>query len=539
MSRIKESVYRTCLFLLVFCFAGCVSICAAEAAEEEKMTYDRVVIIGVDGAGSWFQKVETPNFDRIFENGAVTYEMHAAVPTSSAQNWGSMFYGVEPEDHGLTNLYAEHRRFGNAGIHSVFWYLHEKEPDAEMASFVGWKPINTGIIDIREGINLFPDENGKALAMDEIPGQFEAYLRNHPDAKLIFFQFDEVDDAGHSSGWGSEEFCEAIRQADEVIGKIYETLVNCGVMENTLFIVTADHGGIEKKHGGSSTEEICSFFAVCGDRVSPNGDIREMETRDVAPVVLHALGLDVPLYYTGRVPAGIWKDCGGEIRKESTIIHSVNPFLHAFSEESPVEVMLARNSLGPSTLFFDGFENGNEEGICGKSMLFRDSCRDTGIIWKGQDLTFAFWIRPGQIVGDPVIISNKDWSSGANVGFVIAHQPETIVINIGDGENAYYVKYPLPREYTEGWTHFIFAFDLSERTVHGYCNFEPVYSDTIMAVDMEKIFPETNIMIGQDATGKYTYALDARLDDVMVADCAFSEKDVDYLRDLYAEKLIP
>lgn len=539
MNRMKETVRLACILLLILCSGGYLSACAAERAEAEAMVYDRVVIIGVDGAGSWFQKADTPNFDRIFENGAVTYEMHAAVPTSSAQNWGSMFYGVEPNDHGLTNLYAEHRRFSTPGLHSIFWYLHENEPDAEMASFVGWKAINTGIIDLREGISLFPDEEGEALTADKAPEQIAAYIRNHPNAKLIFFQIDEADDAGHSSGWGSDEFCEAIRQADKTIGVIYDTLTECGAAENTLFIVTADHGGREKNHGGDSEEEIRSFFAARGKRVIPHGEIREMETRDVAPIVLHALGLDTPSYYTGRVPAGIWKDTGGEDRKESIMIHLPSPFLHTFSDESPVEMRLKQDVSGSSMLFYDGFENGTEEGICGKSMLFRNSFRDTGIVWKAQDITFAFWIRPGQITGDPVILSNKDWSSGTNAGFVIAHQPEAILINIGDGEKAYYVKYPLPREYAEGWTHFIFVFDLSEKTIRGYCNFEPVYADTITTVDMERIFPETNIMTGQDATGKYIYTLDARLDDLIIADYAITEKNAEHLRELYAEKLIP
>ena len=31
--------------------------------------YTHIVVIGVDGAGAWVKDADTPNFDRIFENG--------------------------------------------------------------------------------------------------------------------------------------------------------------------------------------------------------------------------------------------------------------------------------------------------------------------------------------------------------------------------------------------------------------------------------------------------------------------------------------
>ena len=33
-------------------------------------TYKRVALIGVDGAGTFFRQTDTPNIDRIFENGS-------------------------------------------------------------------------------------------------------------------------------------------------------------------------------------------------------------------------------------------------------------------------------------------------------------------------------------------------------------------------------------------------------------------------------------------------------------------------------------
>ena len=65
--------------------------------------YAHVIALGIDGAGSFIRDAHTPNFDRIFASGAVTYDALASNPTISAECWGSMLLGVGPEIHRLTN----------------------------------------------------------------------------------------------------------------------------------------------------------------------------------------------------------------------------------------------------------------------------------------------------------------------------------------------------------------------------------------------------------------------------------------------------
>ena len=64
-------------------------------------SYDRVLMIGVDGMGSFNSRASTPNIDKLFENGAVTYTALSSRPTVSGPCWTSMLTGAIPEVHML------------------------------------------------------------------------------------------------------------------------------------------------------------------------------------------------------------------------------------------------------------------------------------------------------------------------------------------------------------------------------------------------------------------------------------------------------
>lgn len=70
---------------------------------ESSPHYSHIMIFGVDGAGGNFDKIDTPNFDRIFSKGSINLNGVSEYPTISAENWGSMFMGVTPQKHQITN----------------------------------------------------------------------------------------------------------------------------------------------------------------------------------------------------------------------------------------------------------------------------------------------------------------------------------------------------------------------------------------------------------------------------------------------------
>ncbi len=300
------------VLLSVLLIAMCALPAFAAEAEDTFGAYDHVFIIGVDGAGRFFRDANTPNFDRIFADGAVDYTARAETITVSAQNWGAMLTGVSYLQHGLTNgITGEQERSSDTKYPSIFTYARQAFPDAELASIVNWGNINKGIIENDINVNKQYPGDDEAVT-NAICDYFNA--GNQP--ALFFVQLDSVDHVGHGDGSKADSFFAQIETVDGYIGRIYDAIDANGLMENGLFIVVADHGhATAGGHGGLTMRETNVTLAVAGKTVKSGGKMdADTRNRDVAAIALYALGIERPDYMTSRLPADLFKDVKGEIR---------------------------------------------------------------------------------------------------------------------------------------------------------------------------------------------------------------------------------
>ncbi len=273
--------------------------------------YAHVIVVGVDGAGSFFKDADTPNFDRIFKDGAVTYGALASNPSISAECWGSMLLGVGPEVHKLTNGIVSSTPYPvDSQLPSLFRRIKEVYPDAELGSYCDWDPITFGIVENNLGVShdTANDDKLTSIICDYI-------LNKKPD--FLFIQLDSVDGAGHKHGYGTPEFLKRLNEVDILINDIHSSAEQAGIIDDTLFIVIADHGGTNPGngqgggHGGWTDGEKYVTFAAKGNGVN-NTVIEEMNIRDLAAIVLYAFGIDSPEFdesgWTSQVPEGIFAD---------------------------------------------------------------------------------------------------------------------------------------------------------------------------------------------------------------------------------------
>ena len=518
------------------------------AGGEQKALFDRVIIVGIDGSGAYFKETDTPCLDRIFADGNITWEAHAQVPTISAQGWGSVMYGMAPETHMLTNAAAESRLLKRHGMKSIFSLVLEKYSGAEAASVVGWPPINHGILDRPEGLYRFPEAAGKNPDWSAETEALDTWLDGH-DPKLLFIHYEAVDVAGHAYGYGSAKYLEAVRTADTNLGKLYDDLDSRGLIEGSLFIVTADHGGVRggTTHGGSRDEEVNCMFCVKGDGVLTGTEIQDMELRDIAAVALYALGVEQPENMTGRVPSGIFEGAGGEERPKDTAAELRSLIRQWTTKEDPGREL--PEGLSGSLAYYQGFEDGNkklsgkrkltEEGFYGSAMDAEKTYLKTGTVWKKEWEGFSacMWIRIRETEPwDPVLFSNSNWKKGTNLGMTIALEPGTIVVSIGNGKKTQYrAEFALPDSYTAGWMHLLVSVNLEEGTATAWADFCEIGWDEFIpaGTDMSKFMTRRGINVGQDVTGSFKRWLHAAVDEVMIFNRTLNGDDVEALRKYY------
>ena len=521
-------------------------------------TYKRVVIIGVDGAGAFFKDADMPNVRRIFENGAVTYNCITSTPSISAECWGALMHGVTPEFHKLTN--ASGIGFPmTSEFPSFFHVTRDAYPDAQMASFVNWNLINVAIIE--DKIGVYTDQ---ADTDEQVTEKIEEYLDSN-DPMIMFVQFDEVDGAGHYHGFGGEVHMDQLLATDGYIGRIYDKLDEKGLLEDTLFILTADHGGtiytdengeLTGSHGGDSYEEMNIMVAAVGKTVIPGSTIGEMGIRDIAAIVLHAFGLEQPKSWTARVPSGLFQGVEAGERPEYEYVENVRfenqggetpaqdsgkyitDFFNADDIASYItmdgkvadDLGKIRTTCKGKSYFVDGY--------VGQSMKMVDGYVLSQFVPANNSFSISFWLNATASGGNPPIICNKDWYKFESEGFALALEDDHLHFNIGNGTEYAYANFPLPEDYRDGWVHVDLIVDRDSEKVSLCYDFGEILTfelpENMKGVSFNGKMRGINF--GSDGSGNYFIKLPADLDDIVIFNRAITAEDIATLASYYGIK---
>jgi ribosomal protein S30 len=115
----------------------------------------------------------------------------------------------------------------------------------------------------------------------------------------MFVHFPTPDFMGHEYGWLSPEQLSVLFRADQAIEMIVNELNVRGMRGETLFIITADHGGHDTTHGSSLSEDMTIPWIASGAGVKPAALNSSITTTDTAATAAFALGLEIPVEWDG------------------------------------------------------------------------------------------------------------------------------------------------------------------------------------------------------------------------------------------------
>ncbi|MDX1994105.1 MAG: alkaline phosphatase family protein [bacterium] len=249
----------------------------------------RVVVISLDGARpDALLMAETPNLQALAARGAYTWTASTTFPPVTIPAHSSILTGLDTSEQGVT------------------WNEYRAEPIdtptfLSLAADVGY---TTAMVVGKEKFEQFRQRDSMQYVFARqgdrsVVDQAVAWIEG--GVEVMFVHFPNPDYFGHSTGWMSDTYLEMLYTTDQQIGRIIEALEAEGVFEDTLLIITADHGGHELVHGSDIPEDMLVPFLITGPGVEAGLELRQAVTNtDAAMTVLWALGLPLPESEIGR-----------------------------------------------------------------------------------------------------------------------------------------------------------------------------------------------------------------------------------------------
>jgi arylsulfatase A-like enzyme len=250
----------------------------------------RVLILSIDGLRpDAISLAPMPNLQRLMQTSAYTLTAQTVYPSVTLVSHASMLTGLCPAKHGVDwNDYIPEN--GIAEGTDLFDVAHAAGLETWM--FVGKQKLkqitaSTSLTGFVKGSDR--DSELTDQLIEEFPENFG----------VLFVHFATVDGMGHEYGWLSPEYLSVAYRADESLGRILAELDRRNLRNETLVIITADHGGHDTTHGSTMPEDMTIPWFANGPGISPGPLTTTVHTMDTAATAAFALGLELPSEWDG------------------------------------------------------------------------------------------------------------------------------------------------------------------------------------------------------------------------------------------------
>lgn len=254
-----------------------------------------VVLVTIDGARpDGIAKAPTPCMDRLVNDGAHTWSARSVTPSVTLPCHTSIFRGVSPQRHGITSNHFSPLARPVASLFDIAAASGRKT-----AMFYNWLQLRD-VADPDSIHTSYCQLNADSPEGDRHITEMAMEAVRREEFDFLFLYLGHVDMAGHEFGWMSEEYLDAIANADACLNRFTEHLI--ALKRPVDFVILADHGGHDRGHGTDSPEDMTIPMILWGYRIEPGVKIEQpVSLLDVAPTIAHLLGLQPPREWEGQV----------------------------------------------------------------------------------------------------------------------------------------------------------------------------------------------------------------------------------------------
>jgi len=265
----------------------------------------RVLILSIDGLHpDAIPLAFMSTLMELMKHSAYSLTARTVHPSVTLVSHTSMLSGQCPDKHKVNwNDYIPEK--GYAQVTDLFDITHAAGMQTVM--YVGKEKLQQ--ITEPQSLDIFQFINDRDLVITD------TLIQNFPaDFRLMFIHFPTADWMGHEYGWLSNEQLSVLYRADQAIANLLAELDRRGLLDETLIIITADHGGHDTIHGSSLREDMTIPWIAFGSGIQPAELTSPITTTDTAATAAFALGLPIPAEWDG-VP--IYEAFGLPVDKES------------------------------------------------------------------------------------------------------------------------------------------------------------------------------------------------------------------------------
>ena len=255
----------------------------------------------------------TPNLDRMSREGAMAIRATAHVPLTRPSHT-SLFTGMLPTRHGIRDNITPARV---PEVHTLATVA--KSAGFRTAAFVSSIVLASGG-GLERGFDLYSDELAKSANAEDVPFMNElqrsgdetlaeaiGWLESNRDSRLFawihFYDPHEPYEPPepYRTRYADRPYDGEVAWSDELVGRLDEALARLGLREDTLLVVTSDHGeGL-----GEHRETLHGFFIyettlavpllMRGPGVVPGTRIESLvQSVDLFPTLVELMGLEPP-----------------------------------------------------------------------------------------------------------------------------------------------------------------------------------------------------------------------------------------------------
>jgi hypothetical protein len=252
-----------------------------------------VVIISIDGLRpDALALADTPIMDGLMAKGAYFPNAQTVGISETLPSHASMLSGMVPEKHGIVWGLPY---IGWPGMNGPTLFSVAHQAGHSTAMVFGKEKLGHLILP-----NSVDEHFGADVGDPEIKQQAVQFIEAGLPT-VLFIHFPDTDRVGHAYGWMSANQLQSVAFVDGLIGEIMAAIERGGYLDNTLLIITADHGGHDKVHGDDSPEDRTIPWLA----VRPGGPAgitltRRINTYDTAATALYALALPIPDRWDGQ-----------------------------------------------------------------------------------------------------------------------------------------------------------------------------------------------------------------------------------------------